>query len=164
MKAPALLLMLIAGGMPASGARHAIFAEAGGSALAYSLNYEYGPWRHGSLRAGLGCFDLSLFGDGDPGCAVPLGAGFLWDGGPHMLEAGGGPLLWFDLSPGSRNRMTSGIGLNAGYRYQPRADGIFFRASFTPIVVLSHFGESDFRMNVLPWLGLSAGYTFRDPG
>lgn len=71
------------------------------------------------------------------------------------LEAGGG------LSVAMTENMDVGavfIHGVIGYRYQKKK-GLFFRAGFTPLYVIS-FNSEDKKNRLLPFIGLSFGYSF----
>jgi hypothetical protein len=154
-----VLFILAVGRILASGAGHALFAEAGGPGIVYSVNYDYRPLRQASLRTGIGCYRISFFGDPNSGCSIPVGVEYLHGRGRHLFEVGGGSLAWIEPFQSKWRPIGWGLHLNAGYRYQPPGRGVFFRAAFTPIITLSHVGESNFRLDAFPWLGLSAGYS-----
>lgn len=176
------LLVLAVATHAANPVRHAVFAEAGGSAVLYSANYDIRLHDRFSLRAGYGYFEIPTPHGADspnrpvPLHLVPLVANAFWGEGPHLLETGTGPVF----AIGKKDRLhdqdyrTARDGqallwaVTVAYRYQP-ARGLFFRAGFTPL-----FGPVDQTLaggedrdspggiiiRMLPLPGVSLGYTF----
>jgi hypothetical protein len=162
--------------------RHAVFAEAGGSAVLYSANYDIRFHDRFSLRAGYAYFEIPtpLWADSPnrpvPLHMVPIVANVLWGEGAHLLETGTGPVLaigkkdWLHDQDYRTARDGQALlwTVTVAYRYQP-ARGVFFRAGFTPLLgpvdQTLAAGESrdspgGFIVRMLPMPGLSLGYTF----
>jgi hypothetical protein len=153
-----------------------VFAELGGKALAYSLNYDirFARGRRGGwgLSAGISRFSTKA-GKGSAGNPVklqstllPLSVNYLFGQKRGFLEMGVGATLYF-LNTGSGyqvagsyfNGLNTGTGgaytnFTIGYRHMPLSqNGITWRCVFSPI--LSVANES-----VYPWAGVSIGYQF----
>lgn len=136
-------------------ARNAVYGEAGGPGLQYSLNYE----RHVSCR---------VFGRVGVSPYVPLPTtkvsllhlqvGALLGGDAHNLELGLG------ASPTYSNRDNDDplfhvVGTaTVGYRYMSADSGLLFRAGFTPYIAPRRLGRD--RSVFAPWFGLSFGWAF----
>ena len=85
---------------------------------------------------------------------IPSVMGYYLCGKRHRLELGGGlgPFIGTYLGLGSM--MLFG---NVGYRYQKKK-GLIFRIGFTPFMSIPI--AEDVRFVVLPWAGISFGYSF----
>ena len=133
-----------------STARNAVYVEALGNGLVYSLNYEREVAPRWWLRLGAGWVGS--------GGAFPVTASYLAGTAPHHLEIGAGPLLvvWPDFgdeagdlgSTGGTSLLGTGT---VGYRYQPQEGGLMFRIGATPVFSLE---------GLLVWAGVSLGYAF----
>jgi hypothetical protein len=153
---------------PAVGERSApnvVFAEAFGSGLLYSLNYEriIPSWNIG-LRAGASYFTYAVSSYGASGnltlVSFPLVASYYLGWRNHDVQLGlGATILYTGVSTDSLGTKfesdRSGLGLAAtaviGYRYMPHDGGISFGVGFTPLLRTSRF---------LPWGGANVGYAF----
>lgn len=146
-------------------APNVVFAEAFGSGLLYSLNYEriIPSWNIG-LRAGASYFTYAVSSYGASGnltlVSFPLLASYYFGWRNHHLQLGlGATILYTGVSSDSVGTRfesdRSGLGLAAsavvGYRYMPRDGGISFGVGFTPLLRTSRF---------LPWGGANVGYAF----
>jgi hypothetical protein len=146
-------------------ARNVLFAEAFGSGLLYSVNYErmIPSWNLG-LRAGASYFTYAVSSYGQSGnltlVSFPLVASYYLGWRRHNLQLGlGATVLYTGVSSDSLGTKfesaRSGLGLAAsaviGYRYLPRDGGVSFGAGFTPLVRAGSF---------LPWGGADVGYAF----
>jgi hypothetical protein len=146
-------------------APNVLFAEAFGSGLLYSVNYErlVPSWNIG-LRAGASYFTYAVSSYGASGnltlVSFPLLASYYVAFRNHNLQLGlGATVLYTGVSSDSLGTKfesdRSGLGLAAtaviGYRYMPRDGGISFGVGFTPLLRTSRF---------LPWGGANVGYAF----
>ena len=146
-------------------ASNAIFVEALGNGLLYSINYEriIEKWSVG-LRAGASYFTYAVSSYGSSGnlklATFPLVASYYFGTQRHKLQLGlGATILYLGVSSDSTGRKfegeRSGGGVSAtavvGYRYLPPERGFSFGVGFTPLLRSSRF---------LPWGGASAGYVF----
>lgn len=127
---------------------HSIYLELGGSSGIYSANYDYSfsisEGTKLALGAGLGYYSIYSYHDGPAPVETNMffftpEANLLFGKKSHHFETGAS-LFLFQIPA-----------LRIGYRYQPRKGGFLFRAGFTPIL---------FGMDIIPWGGLSFGYTF----
>lgn len=142
--APALVRQEAAPGL----ARDAVYLEAGGNGLLYTINYDHRFTDVVSVRAGMMVLGV---------VAAPVTVNALLGGGSHRLELGAGALLL--SAPGHLADQTDGAAdlravtatATVGYRFQPERGGMVVRAGFTPILV---HGAG------LPWFGVSVGYAF----
>ena len=146
-------------------ASNVIFAEAFGTGLLYSVNYEriIDEWDVG-LRAGVSYFTYAVSSYGKSGnltlVSLPFVASYYVGGLKHKLQLGlGATVLYLSASSDSQGTTfdseRSGLGLAAtaviGYRYLPRDSGFSFGIGFTPLLRASKF---------LPWGGINLGYAF----
>ncbi|MDB4940660.1 MAG: hypothetical protein JWP97_194 [Labilithrix sp.] len=146
-------------------AANAVFFEALGSGLLYSVNYErfFDRW-HLGLRGGASYFTYPVSSYGRSGnltlVSFPLLASYYVTWGRHHLQLGlGATVLYTGASSDSEgvefSTERSGLGVAAtamvGYRYWPRDGGFSFGVGFTPLVRTTSF---------LPWGGASVGYVF----
>jgi hypothetical protein len=146
-------------------APNVIFAEAFGSGLLYSVNYErmFDAWNIG-LRGGASYFTYSVSSYGKSGNLVlvtfPIVASYYIGWRSHNLQLGLGlTIIYTGVATDSEGTKfegeRSGAGLAAngviGYRYMPRDGGISLGVGFTPLIRTSKF---------LPWGGASIGYAF----
>lgn len=149
-------------------AKNVIFAEALGSGLLYSVNYErlIEAWLggHVGLRAGASYFTYGVSSYGRSGNLVlvsfPIVASYYYGWRSHYAQLGlGATILYTGVATDSEGTKfeneRSGAGIAAagviGYRFMPRDGGITFGVGFTPLLRTSKF---------LPWGGASVGYTF----
>lgn len=142
-----------------------IFAEAFGSGLLYSVNYErLFDELHIGVRGGASYFTYAVSSYGRSGNLVlvsfPVVASYYVDWRNHNLQLGlGATVLYTGVATDSQGTSfeseRSGLGLAAsgviGYRYIPRDGGVTFGVAFTPLVRASSF---------LPWGGANVGYAF----
>lgn len=141
-----------------------IFVEAGGPGLiSTNLDIHFSKKEQG-LGARIGIGDFGLFSS-QP-FVIPIGLNFLLGRNEkHYFEAGGGvtlvPFIYHrDEDPSYiptkfdefRSNFETIYGyISLGYRYQPKIEGLFFRAAITPII------SYDF----IPYFGgVSLGYKF----
>lgn len=161
------LLPAFAAPSRADEAANTIHFELLGNGILYSINYDRLFTHHFSGRVGW----MYLSGDAtsddptDPKVTVsmnliPVTVSYLGGPGDHRLEVGGGPVLAYlsaDVDDGVQGVSASGLASIVGmlgYRFQPMDGGFNFRAVFTPHLVI------DAEEPLLPWGGLSLGYTF----
>jgi hypothetical protein len=133
-----------------SPAANRVFVEGLGSGIVWSVNYERTVSEPFTLRVGAGGLPTSglryVLAFVIPGAQVGDGA--------HRLVVGAGlGMAWFqDVWVFERTDVVQAYGVGTlGYQYQPRARGVFLRASFTPIVT----GQ-----DLAPWGGASVGVAF----
>jgi hypothetical protein len=150
-----MLLLALSLTRPAAAveAPNAVYAELGGSGVAYSLNYERRLDDSLVVRVGgetikICVFSCSLIAGG------VVGVSKLLRPGPHHIELGG--TEWVGANEGDLRSIT---GLVAGYRYQADDGGLIFRAVWTPLMQFG-YGEGAGPEFLLPWGGLSIGYGF----
>jgi len=79
--------------------------------------------------------------------------GYYFGGKKHRLEAGGG-VSGMIKNGNFISMMVHGV---IGYRYQKKK-GLFFRAGFTPMFSIPFTDDGNYA--VIPWAGLSLGYSF----
>jgi hypothetical protein len=149
----------------ARAAPNLVFAEAFGSGLLYSLNYERMiDSLHLGLRGGASYFTYAVSSYGRSGNLVlvsfPFVASYYVGWKSHNLQLGlGATVLYTGVATDSEGTAfeseRSGLGLAAsgvvGYRYIPRDGGVTFGLAFTPLVRAS---------SLLPWGGATIGYAF----
>lgn len=151
--------------IPARAASNALFAEALGNGLLYSINYErfFDSWNIG-LRAGASYFSFPVSSYDKSGnlklASFPLVASYYYGTPKHKLQLGlGGTLIYLAVSTDSTGtkfdsgRAGAAIAVTGvvGYRYLPPDGGFTFGAGFTPLLRSGSF---------LPWGGANAGYVF----
>jgi hypothetical protein len=134
--------------LPPEPPQHAFFVEIGGAALAYSLNYEYRPIPDFGMRIGASVIPLCIFGSCELLIGSPVTLGTYFGTGSHHMELGGGATVFLG-DDDARFAYPQ-----AGYRYEPADGGFVFRAMFSVLVRINK------PKDVLPWLGLSTGYSF----
>ena len=150
---------------PQRTATNAIFGEALGNGLLYSINYEriIESWNIG-LRVGASYFTFPVSSYGASGnlklATFPLVASYYLGTPKHKLQLGlGATILYLGVSTDSAGtkfegeRSGGGVAATAiiGYRYLPPDRGFTFGVGFTPLLRTSRF---------LPWGGANAGYIF----
>jgi hypothetical protein len=142
--------------------RNAVYVEAGGNALLYSMNYERMIIAGLTVRVGV-AFVPAWFpwveedDDGALLTMVPVQVGMVFRPGNHHVEMGAGATFGnasVDIGDleGSES-WVFGTG-TLGYRYQRPEGGIVFRAALTPLFI------EVLDMGMLPMIGLSLGHTF----
>lgn len=160
-----LLLLPAAAAAQSNEPSHAaMYVEAGGSGLLYSVNYE--ARLVGMVNGRIGFMAVNQpVNDGtsqiDVGVLlVPVMANVLVGSGSHRLELGAGPLLGVAgtgvnrLSRGGahvsvQDFQVSGLTSAIGYRYHPVSGGFLFRATATPF-----YSGSEAQV----WGGISIGW------
>ncbi len=128
----------------------AVYGQLLGSSVVLGLGVDHRPAPALSVRGGVGVVALCSFE-----CAVgptfSVGGSVLAGSGNHMFEAG------VELFLGVVDLDVAGAGgPMLGYRYQPRAGGVFFRATAQLLIAILDDNEPI----VLPYPGLSIGYAF----
>ena len=151
--------------VPQRTAPNVIFAEALGSGLLYSINYErvIDRWNVG-LRGGMSYFTHAVSSYGASGnltlITFPIVASYYAGWRSHNLQLGlGATILYTGVATDSRGtrfdgeRAGAGVAATAvvGYRFIPREGGMSFGVGFTPLLRTSRF---------LPWGGANVGYAF----
>jgi hypothetical protein len=146
-------------------ASNVVFAEALGSGLLYSVNYErmIDAWNIG-LRGGVSYFTYAVSSYGASGnltlVTFPMVASYYLGWRSHHLQLGlGATILYTGVATDSQGTKfdgeRAGAGVAAtgvvGYRFVPRDGGVSFGLGFTPLVRTSRF---------LPWGGANVGYAF----
>lgn len=128
----------------------AIYAELGGAALLYSVNYDTRfSEREDQLGGRIGAA-LS-----DDFFVVVLHMNYLFGKGSHKLEVGAG-ISTFDIHTDNRDVTASGALM---YRFQKKDGHFLFRAGISPIYV--ELGEPlEFVPEFLWFPGISVGYKF----
>lgn len=145
----------------AQSAKNAVYAEALGNGVLYTINYDRHFTSNVSARLGIMNFSVSASGTNSSGNAsvtlVPIMANYLVGSGNHNLELGIGPMIAnasASADVGSGGFSDSGTTVfgtgTVGYRYQPNDGGFLFRIGLTPMYMDS-FGV---------WGGLSLGWAF----
>ena len=83
----------------------------------------------------------------------------------HHLEYGFGVVLFLvDDSYSEQYAFIMGS-LRLGYRYQKPEGGLLFRIGFTPIIPIAVLQPgSEFDQKIVPWGGISIGYSFKKHG
>lgn len=144
-------------------AKNVLFAELGGNALLYSLNYERFFFDDVSLRMGFEYFSVGASAGSVSESAsltmVPIMVDYFGVGGTdHKLELGIGllPVIFSGAaSIGGASATESGVAFGGtatvGYRYVPHDGGFMFKIGFTPVFGLGGFA---------PWGGLGLGVVF----
>lgn len=129
---------------------HSVYLELGGNSFIYSINYDYTLQLSDLTKLAIGTgfeyvdeIKINEVSYGSSFCITPA-ANFLFGRSSHHFETG--IAAYYPLSAG-----TIIPTIRLGYRYQPRNGGFLFRIGATPIVVPGV---------ILPWAGLSVGYTF----
>ncbi len=134
--------------LPAREAPSAVYLELGGSAVAYSINYEHRFVPELGLRAGAGVFPLCVF-HCETVVVLPLSIQAIVGEGNHHFEVGGGVTITTLRDKDARFAIPE-----IGYRYEKPDGGFLFRALFTPLFRLNDLKD------VTPWAGLSFGYAW----
>ena len=142
--------------------KNALYIEAGGWAGYGSLNYErtilVGKVIQFNGRVGFGHIS-NLYSTHTVGLNFSLGDT------KNYFEIGIGQAYILGNNGNGQTVINYSVTtLSAGYKYQPRLGGVFFRIAFTPL-----FGDnSDSTNNPYPyfkkwspWFGLSIGYSFK---
>jgi hypothetical protein len=140
---------------------NAIYFEAGGPGLLYSINFERMITDDFSIRLGYSSWGFSLLASSSGSfTGIPIMINNLMGDGNSKFEFGAGiefinastTTSFFGLTPSTTNTVSTSAGIaTLGYRYQPRGGGIHFRAVCNPI-----FGSGGVRVT----FGLSLGSCF----
>jgi hypothetical protein len=142
----------------AAPAWNSIYLEGGGSAVAYSLNYERLLSNKLGLRIGFGYLPVSNSTGTKHASITSAPLTLNWfpfsdTTSSSKLEIGAG-LSYVDLTKAAYGfAVVNTIGYTAivGYRYQPWDGGFLFRIAFTPVIIAADFHA---------WGGISFGYGF----
>lgn len=155
-------------------AANAVYAELGGNAAWYSLNYERYVQKDMSLRAGFSYMSISASaGDASAGASwlsLPIMFNYLGIGaGNHALELGAGlNFMHFSGEASAGGSSAEGQGftpmgtLTIGYRRASSDGGFVFRAGYTPLIA---FSSTPNEINsdgtfIFHWGGVSFGARF----
>ena len=128
--------------------KHALYADIGGWAFWYSVNYEYLVSLSTKSRIGFGAGVSILPSTLTAGA---LSANYLL-GKTHNLELG---VSVGSFIPDSKLMFSA----RTGYRYS-RNNGFLFRAGVSPNLLRITDGPYDYGQILLPWPYLSFGYSF----
>ncbi|MGB0390623.1 MAG: hypothetical protein ACPGD5_03580 [Salibacteraceae bacterium] len=142
-------------------ARNVIFIEAGGFGGFGSINYErvfidINKFSFSS-RLGIGTYHFVDYTNSfNPDIIIPVTINALY-GRNHKIEAGIGQtfssIVKMNFSDAKTKRSTNfHTVLSLGYRYQKETGGLFFRATYTPLL--------EFNKYYTHWAGISIGYSF----
>lgn len=132
----------------------ALYLELGGKVL-YSLNVDFRRKENFAISAGVSYYKEE--GDSETISQAVIFTsvmGYYLTGKRHRLELGGGLCPGFGTSEGLAAMAVYG---NIGYRYQKKK-GLIFRAAFTPFVGIPLSKDDNY--TVMPWAGISLGYSF----
>jgi hypothetical protein len=152
-----------------------VFIEVGGPGL-LTVNYDTRFFKTSNglgARLGLGYIPLHH----NYNLAIPAQINYLIGKKNNFFEIGAGvTLLYYNTnvygviasnSPSGYDFTTKTVDkslvagtMTIGYRYQPAKGGFNFRAAFTPI--FSNSAYLDFSTHVIPFAGISFGYTFKN--
>lgn len=152
----ALAVLLVAADLRA---QNAAYVELGGNAILPSINYERRINERWSGRAGLSYVVGETTEDTEHTLIIPLTLSWIsHPSSKHHFEVGGGLTivtgdsqdLFENVDDDEKFSKAFGTGI-LGYRYQKPDGGLIFRAGVTPLI-----GDGE----VLPWLGVSVGYSW----
>lgn len=147
-------------------ARNTIYAEGMGNGQTYSINYDRLFLRKEKFalagRVGIGVTPnryKELF------YQLPVEICPLVGKGKHFFETGAG-FTFIQMVKNedlyvTRHPWVAGVLLRTGYRFQKPDGGIFFRAGFLVIFPAAYSEGTYFTKHVIPWGGVSLGYTFK---
>ena len=144
--------------------QNAIYAEAFGPGLIYSINYERFISKEFTVRGGVSIFSFHGSTSQSTGVIVPIMSNYLLGDENSKCEIGAGIDAlsingkdYGDIEPLNppRSNSTAGVLLigSLGYRYQPSAGGLLFRIAATPIL-------SPYTGYFIPTGGCSCGISF----
>lgn len=131
-------------------AKNAIYVEAFGPGLLYSVNYERFVAKEFSVRAGFSSFTLGQSDGDNTTIVVPVMGTYFAGEGSNKLEIGVGIDFWAEREPHDSNNLMLLI-TSLGYRYQPVDGGFQFRVVATPLIAPA---------GALLWFGTSVGVCF----
>ena len=132
-----------------------LYIELGGRVW-YSLNVDFRKRENFAFGIGVSYF-IENKGDSvesSQSMIFPSVMGYYLGGKKHRIELGGGLCPGFGSSEGFTAMALYG---SAGYRYQKKK-GLIFRVAFTPFLAIPLSDEDSFA--VIPWAGISLGYSF----
>jgi hypothetical protein len=152
--------------------KNLIYAEAGGNAIGYSINYTRIFFNYACLRGGVEILPLK---EGTE-YQFPVDGSFLIGNKRHFLELGIGFSIYSHIvsppiSPGaaymgieSYSERISGLNgcARIGYCFMPlRKKKLLFRIAFTPLFLNRYIDGGNYYSNeIWPWGGASIGYAF----
>jgi hypothetical protein len=152
--------------------KNLIYAEAGGNAIGYSINYTRIFFNYVCLRGGVEMLPLKEGAE----YQFPVEGSFLIGNKRHFLELGIGFTIYSHIisPPISPGGASMGItphserisGLNGcariGYCFMPlRKKNLLFRIAFTPLFLNRYIDGGYYDHNeIWPWGGVSIGYAF----
>lgn len=137
-----------------------VYLELGGKVL-YSLNVDFRQKENFAFSIGASYFQENSEPKKDEDSTLisqnmffPSVMAYYLSGKRHRFELGGGFCAGFGSSQGLEAMAIYG---NAGYRYQKKK-GLIFRVCFTPFLAIPVSDDDNFA--VIPWAGISLGYSF----
>ena len=122
---------------------NAIYFEAGGPGILYSINYERMITDDFSIRLGYSSWGFTLLSSSGSFTGIPIMINDLMGDGNSKFELGVGiefinastTSSFLGLTPSTTNTVSTSAGIaTLGYRYQPRGGGLHFRAVCNPII------------------------------
>ncbi len=156
--------------------KNTVYLEVLGNAPLYSINFDRILSKQ-NKRATAGRVGLMVYPASDYFLlSFPLEMNILFGQGKGYFELGSGftPFYhrWLSRSFtnangnivdfSSRDAWFGGVSLRVGYRRQKPEGGFFYRLGFTPMLFFSVDENVEVEENgILPWGGLSIGYTFK---
>ena len=167
--------------------KNSLYLELGGSGALYSVNYDriMKKMKKSMTSFSIGCtyWGKIDYSDGRTDIGIPVSYNYLIGKKNNHLELGLGlTLLYFKIFDNYLNVKEEQKGISPifslkfGYRYQKPTGGIFYRATFTPILyafsynkTITTYTNNDARIieystenqGFLPWAGISIGYTLK---
>jgi hypothetical protein len=130
-----------------------IYAELGGNALIYSLNFDT---RFAHTNDGLG-LKLGVSFYRTDAVVFPVQLNYVIGKKNHAAELGAGI---FPLISLTNNGNVFAPSIAVVYRYQPTDNHFSFRVGWTPTFIKGDGGQYDFSKVFWYWPGLSLGYKF----
>ena len=138
--------------------RNTLYAGFASKGAVYSINYDrvfsQGEKFTKSYHVGFAIFRDVL--------AIPLGINFFSGQHTHHAEFSVTLVPYIEhyqklFSPGSLSDKKIYILPGAGYRYQKRSGGFFFKALFSPVIYLDPASDNFWRMDAKLYPGVAAG-------
>lgn len=142
--------------------KHAVYLEAGGNAVQYSLNYEYKSPKSFVAKIGGGMSNSGLF--------IPLTFGKIFFDGAHHLETSFGvTYAHYEVEEELRDYEHSDrlfLASFFGYRNDKPDRRFFFKVGFTPFYLMTEMdaGEiEDGHNRFIPYFGFGGGIKIGKP-